>query len=174
MGMGGAMRGMTQTAKAHRLVAMATMVVAVLLAGCSEDPEAEPSLGAVERTGSVTAADLVLVTNGEGVARLVGTLVNEAEDSDRLVGIDLQTEVGEYSVILAQAPVVLPTGEPVRLARDAEVTVLSDTLKPGFRADLRLSFRNSASISTTVPVNLPEGIYSDVEVLDPDAGLSPK
>jgi len=122
--------------------------------GCSEEPRAEPSLGQVERTETITAADLVLVTNGRGVARMVGTLVNDAEEEDRLVGLDIATDVGEYSVTSAEGPIVLPTDEPVKLARDTLVTVLSDSLRPGCRADIRLSFRNSETITTTVPHDL--------------------
>ncbi len=141
-----------------------------MLSGCSEEPRAEPSLGQTERTGSITATDLVLVTNGDGVARMVGTLVNEAEETDRLVGLDIGTDVGEYAVTLAEGPIVLPTGETVTLARDARVTVVSDTLRPGFRAEVSLSFRNARTIDTTVLVKSQEGVYEDVEITQPPDG----
>jgi hypothetical protein len=131
-------------------------------------------LGQVERTETITAADLILVTNGRGVARMVGTLVNDAEAEDRLVGPDIATDVGEYSGTFAEGPIVLPTDEPVRLPRDALVTVLSDSLRPGFRADIRLSFRNSETITTTVPVEPQEGVYEEVEITQPpDGDISP-
>lgn len=144
----------------------------VPLTGCAgtKKSQGEPSLGQVERTETITAADLVLVTNGRGVARLVGTLLNDAEEEDRLVGLDIATDIGEYSVTFAEGPIVLPTGEPVRLARDALVTVLTNSLRPGFRADMRLSFRNSETITTTVLVEPQKGVYAEVEITQPPDG----
>lgn len=94
----------SSTTRARTLVAtLVVLALGLAAAGCSEvRPTTAPPLGQVERTGSIKALDLVLVTNGKGVARLVGTLVNEAEEPDRLVGIDLAAEPpGGYSVFLA-------------------------------------------------------------------------
>lgn len=140
------------------------------LSACGEPTESTPAVGQVERTETIDALNLVLVTNGDGVARLVGTLLNESDELDRLVGVDVDTEIGEFSVILADAPVLLPSEEPVKLARDAVVTVVSDALRPGFRAELTLVFRESEPIVTTVPVKLQEGIYEDVDILEPPDG----
>lgn len=135
-----------------------------------QQPEGEAPVGQVERTETIEALDLVLVTNGNGVARLVGTIINEADEDDRLIGIDVDTEIGEFSVIVADAPIVLRPDEPVKLAREAVVTVLSKALRPGFRGELTLVFRDSPPIVTTVPVKLQEGIYEDVEVMEPPDG----
>ncbi len=153
------------------------LLLAIPLTACAPEPQEaeEAAVGQVERTETIDALNLVLVTRGDGVARLVGTLVNEAEEEDRLVGVDVDTEVGEFSVILADAPIVLTTDDPVKLARDAEVTVLSPALRPGFRAELQLVFSNSEPILTTVPVKLQEGIYEDVEVREPpDGDIAPE
>ena len=74
------------------------------------------------------------MTEGEGVARLVGTLVNNAEDPDRLLEIDVDTEVGPSSVTLAKRPIV--TTVPVKLEegayRDVEVDRPPDgDIRPG-------------------------------------------
>lgn len=144
------------------------------LTGCGEEVPAEPPVGKVERTDSIIATNLVLVTNGRGVARMVGTLVNEADREDRLVGLDIAADVGEYSVTFADGPIRLPPDEPVQLTRDARVIIVSDTLRPGFRADVRLAFRNSETITTTVPVEPQEGAYEEVEVTRPqDGDISP-
>jgi hypothetical protein len=161
-------------ARNRKVLLFGLAMVLWMLSGCSEEPEAEPSLGQTERTESITATDLVLVTNGDGVARMVGTLINEAEEQDRLVGLDIETDVGEYAVTFAEGPIVLPTDEPVKLARDALVTVVSDSLRPGLRADLRLSFRNSETIDTTVLVKPQSGVYEEVEITQPpDGDISP-
>lgn len=145
------------------------------LAACSEPVESEPAVGQVERTESIDALNMVLVTRGDGVARLVGTLINESDELDRLVGVDVDTEIGDFSVILGDAPVLLPSEEPKKLARDAVVTVISEALRPGFRPELTLVFRNSEPIVTTVPVKLQEGIYEDVEIMaPPDGDIAPQ
>lgn len=148
------------------------LVVALSTAGCSEaEPVTEPPLGQVARTATIDALDLVLVTNGKGVARLVGTLVNQADEPDRLVGVDLTAEPpGGYSVVLAKGPFTLREDEPFRLYRDAEVTVVADALRPGFRADLTLAFARSGSLTTTVPIEPNTGVYRDIEVTRPPDG----
>ena len=144
------------------------------LVGVDGPDNADPPLGAVERTESIDALNLVLVTEGEGVARLVGTVINEAEETDRLIGIDVDTEIGPYSLIFAEGPLLLPTGEPLRLAREAEVTVVSDRLRPGFMAEVTLLFENSEPVVSQVLVKLREGAYSEVEVMrPPDGDISP-
>lgn len=136
--------------------------------------ESEPSIGQVERTKSMDALGMALVTNGRGAARLVGTLVNNAEESDRLIGVDVDPTVESFDVVIADGPIVLPPEEPVTLARDAQMTVFADGFVPGFRPEIRLVFLNSAPIVTTVPVETQSGPYSEVEVLQaPDGDISP-
>ncbi|NPC43339.1 hypothetical protein [Nocardioides sp. zg-1230] len=158
-----------------------TRVVAGLAVGlacatsCAERPvETEASIGQVERTESMDALGMALVTNGQGAARLVGTLVNQADDPDRLIGVDVEPTVGSFDVVIADGPIVLPPEEPVTLARDAQMTVFTDRFVPGFRPELRLVFLNSAPIVTTVPVETQTGPYAEVEVLRaPDGDISP-
>lgn len=165
---------MTQARAARLLVGVVSAVVVTALAGCtSTDRRADgvdESRGQVERTPTMAALDLVLVTDGKGVARLVGTLVNQAEEPDRLIGLDVDTEPPGHSVILADGPYVLPEDEPVRLYRDTNVTMIADAITPGYRADLTLVFANSAPIRTTVPVETNTGVYRDIEVMRPPDG----
>lgn len=145
------------------------------MTSCSEPEVAtEPSIGQVERTESMDALGMALVTNGQGAARLVGTLVNNADEPDRLIGVDVDPTVESFDVVIADGPIVLPPEEPVTLARDAQMTVFADRFVPGFRPELRLVFLNSAPIVTTVPVETQTGPYAEVEVLeDPDGDISP-
>lgn len=142
--------------------------------GCAERrPEAEPSIGKVEDETPMKALGMALVTNGDGAARMVGTIVNKTGEPDRLVGVDLDTD-GPFQVWVDDAPVVLPRNEPVRLARDAALTIFAKGLKPGFGADLTLVFLNSPPIETHVPVATQTGPYAEVEVLlPPDGDVSP-
>ena len=158
----------------ERLVAVTVAVaLGAVLAGCSEDRRAEgvdESRGQVERSATIDALDLVLVTNGKGVARLVGTLINQAGARDRLVGLDIDSEPRGHSVIFADGPYVLAEDEPLLLYREATITVVADAFKPGYRADLTLVFANSPPISTTVPVEENTGVYRDIEVVRPPDG----
>ena len=159
----------------RRLVSTLVALVLAGVTGCA-DPEVEttPSIGQVERTETVAALGLALVTNGRGAARLVGTLVNSADEADRLIGVDIDPTVEPFDVVIADAPIILPPEEPVTLARDAQMTVFADQFVPGFRADLRLVFLNSPTIETTVSVETQTGPYAEVEVLEPqDGDISP-
>lgn len=162
---------MTDAAPMVRALAGAVaLTLAAALAGCTStdrrDDGVDESRGQVERTDTMDALDLVLVTNGKGVARLVGLV----DQPDRLVGLDVDSEPPGHSVIFADGPYVLPEDEPVRLYRDTNVTLIADEFTPGYRADLTLVFANSAPIRTTVPVETNTGVYSDVEVMRPPDG----
>ncbi len=165
---------MIRSVGTRALAGTEAVVVAAVLAGCtSTDRRADgvdESRGQVARTATMDALDLVLVTNGKGVARLVGTLVNKADQPDRLVGLDVDSEPPGHSVTFANGPYVLPEDEPFRLYRDANVTVVAEAFSPGYRADVTLVFAESAPISTTVPVERNTGVYSDVEVVRPPDG----
>lgn len=159
--------------RTRALAALSVALLAFSLAGCSSDRRADgvdESSGQVERTATIDALNLVLVTNGDGVARLIGTLVNQADQPDRLVGLDVDAEPPGYSVILADGPYVLPEDDPLRLYRDANVTLLSEAFTPGYRADLTLVFANSGPLRTTVPVEKNIGIYRDIEITRPPDG----
>lgn len=156
-------------------LAAALALVLTCVTSCSEpEVETEPSIGQVERTESMAALGMALVTNGEGAARLVGTLVNGADEPDRLLGVDVDPTVESFDIVIADGPIILPTDEPVTLARDAQMTVFADSFVPGFRPELTLVFANSAPIVTTVPVETQTGPYAEVEVLEvPDGDISP-
>lgn len=156
---------------------LGALTLALSLGACTEDNPASvpPVAGQVERTATMDALNLVLVTNGDGAARLIGTLVNQADEPDRLVGLDVDAEPPGYSVLLVDGPVVLPEGDPVELYRDANVTVVSEAFRPGFLADVTLVFAESEPIVTSVPIERNTGIYAEVEVTSPpDGDISPE
>ncbi|EFQ82468.1 hypothetical protein HMPREF0063_11677 [Aeromicrobium marinum DSM 15272] len=149
---------------------MAGLVLAT--AGCDADPpQHERSSGQVERTESVTAANLVIVVDGDGRGVLIGTLLNRGPGADRLVDVDAEGESLlelPIAVDLVGGPVTLPSDEPVRLAEQPEVVLSSVRLVPGFRAPLELTFAESDPIVTTVRVEARTGPYADVSI--PPAG----
>lgn len=147
------------------LVSVVVMLLGVWSAGCYADPgDDEPSSGNVERNETVTASNLVIVSDGQGNAVLVGTLINNGETEDRLVDVDVESESRPVEVSFVNGPVRLPVEEPVRLADDPAVTLSSEELRQGFRAPLELTFESSAPISTTVTVESQTGPYADVEI----------
>jgi len=161
----------------HRRTRTLTAVLAVLLAlglaACGSDRRADTvdeSSGQVERTESIDALNLVLVTDGTGVARLIGTLVNQADERDRLVGLDVDAEPPGYSMVFADGPYALPEDGKLRLYRDANVTVIAEAFEPGYRADVTLVFASSEPLTTTVPIERNTGIYKDIEVRQPPDG----
>lgn len=147
------------------LVSVVLMFLAGFVTGCYADPgDDEPSSGNVERNETVTAANLVIVSDGEGNAVLVGTLINNGEAEDRLVDVAVESESGPVAVNLVNGPLELPVEEPVRLADGPAVTLQSAELRQGFRAPLELTFDSSATISTTVTVESQTGPYADIDV----------
>lgn len=147
------------------LLSAVLLFLAALVAGCYADPgDDEPSVGNVERNETVTAANLAIVSDGQGNAVLVGTLVNNGDAEDRLVDVDVESERGPVEVNLVNGPVELPVEEPVRLADSPAVTLESTELRQGFRAPLELTFDSSAAISTTVTVESQTGPYADIDI----------
>lgn len=147
------------------VAATASALLTLGLTGCYADAgDDEPSVGQVERTETVTASNLAFVSGGEGRATLVGTLLNEGEETDRLVDVDAETDSGPVEVELVRGPVELPVDESVRLAPDPSVLITSDDLRQGYRVELELTFARSRSISTTVTVESQTGPYADVEI----------
>lgn len=148
------------------LPSMVALMLAASVSGCYTDPESEPSIGQVERNETVTASNLAIVSDGEGNAVLVGTLVNNGEVEDQLVDVDVESESGPVEVTLVEGPIDLPVQEPVRLAEPPRVTLDSAELRQGFRAPLELTFESSAGISTTVTVEPHTSPYEDIEIPD--------
>lgn len=145
-----------------------TLVVALfaglVLTACADETELEPPIGQVENNATVTAANMAIVTDDEGNAVLVGTLVNNGEQEDRLLEVVVRTEGGETVPVTLTSDVVLPVEEPVRLADDPSVLIGSEQLNQGFRAPLELAFAESEPIETTVTVEPRSGPYKDIEI----------
>lgn len=145
--------------------------VPVTACGGDGDVPNEAPIGNVERTGSITAANLAIVVDGSGGGVLVGTLVNDGEEADRLVDVQVVDEEGvEVPVEIEGGGVELPVDEAVQLAEAPLVVLSSDALRPGFRPELTLEFEVAPPIVDTASVEPATGPYAGVEV--PEVALS--
>ena len=168
----------TQTSRSstRRLLTLVMMLVTVgALSGCSSnDLEYEPSIGSNARTPSMQALSLAVVTDGEGLGTLVGTMVNEGDETDRLVDVQATAETGPIPTRLPGGPVALPTDEPVRLSTTKAVLMESDNLRQGYWVDLTLSFADSRQMTLKAPVEPRSGPYAEIEITRPaDEDVSP-
>ena len=156
-----------------RLPVLAAVLVC-LVAGCAGARPVEASVGADEKSATVQALSLAVVTNEDGIATLSGTLLNTGSRPDRLVGVEAETERGPAHARLRHGSVPLPSSEPVRLARQDAVRLESEHLVPGFLIELTLTFERSAPVRMDVPVESPTGPYAEVEITRaPDGDISP-
>lgn len=147
-------------------------LVLATLVGCGGDgphDDAEVSHGNDERTGEVKGLSMAAVTNGEGVAAVVGTLLNESDEPDRLVGVEATSERGPVRAVLAEE-VDLPKEEPLRLARENLVTLVSEVLVPGRFITVTFTFAESPALEMQVPVEPHGEAYADIEIVRPPDG----
>lgn len=146
-----------------------------VLAGCGgKNLDFEPAIGSNARTPTMQALSLAVVTNGRGVGTLVGSLINEAEDTDHLTNVTATSENGPISATLPGGPVALPQDELVRLATENAVMLRSDNLRQGFWIDLTLRFEDAPRIKLKAPVEPRSGPYAEIEITTPpDGDISP-
>ncbi|HET6626438.1 MAG TPA: hypothetical protein VFG63_08605 [Nocardioidaceae bacterium] len=153
------------------------MAVCTLTACSTPDLEYAPSIGSNDRTATIQALNLAVVTNGEGVGTLVGALLNEADSADRLVGVVAVSELGPIETAMPTGPIKLPEEDAerlVQLAPSSAVTLRGDNLRQGFWIDLTLRFDDSAELPTKVPVEAQAGPYADIEITaSPDGKVAP-
>ncbi len=152
-----------------------TVAASALLAGCGSDDEIYPvSIGSNERTASTDALGFAIVSDGEGNGRVVGTLLNTTEQSQKLVGVEVDTERGPAQATLIDGDVPLPAGEPVKLVRLPAVAVSADDLPVGLFVEVTLDIEGAEPIDLLVPVEEQKGPYEEVEVTEaPDGDISP-
>lgn len=150
-----------------RTTALLLALAGALLSGCGGggDVPDEAPIGNVERSGTITAANLAIVVDGSGTGVLVGTLVNDGSEEDRLVAVEVVDEDGEaVPVEIEGGAVELPAGDAVQLAEAPLVVLSSESLRPGFRPGITLEFERAEAIVDTVGVEPDTGPYSGVEV----------
>ena len=147
-----------------------TMLGAVLclspLSGCSAAAvdDAEPPIGTVARTKTITAMNMAAVTNGKGTAIVVGTLVNDGSVRDRLTDVHVNAESGKVTATLPSGPVPLAPDTPVQLAARKAILLTADHFREGFIIKLTLDFARARDVHIGIPVEPQSGPYADIEV----------
>lgn len=151
---------------------VALVATALVVTGCSgsDRTEGEPyqaSIGSNERTGTNEALGMALVVDSEGNGRVVGTLANTTSRDQQLVSAEVSTERGPAVAAVLEAPIGLPPGESVQLAREPAVSVAAEDFPVGFFVELDLTIRGGAPMEVLVPVEAQQGPYAEIEVTEP-------
>lgn len=161
---------MPRRSRLHRRAAGVAMAL-ILTAGCGgAGVKSEPAIGTGERSETVSALSFAAVTDGRGVATVVGTLLNEGEARDRLIGARAEARVGDVIAALPDGPISLPTSAPVQLAPRKGIMLVSPEFREGSLIHLTMKFARSPDITMKIPVEPQTGPYADIEVLRPADG----
>jgi len=141
-------------------------LLVVVLTGCGASGPDAPTRnirqvtdGVEAISGEIKAVNVLLVTQGDGSAVLVGTLVNSDEVSDSIIGITANGIVGEVSAT------TMETDSPVIFAGDS---ANSSARFPGLNAkasdhvELEITFANAAPIKVSAIVRAKAEIYANV------------
>ncbi|TSA21037.1 MAG: hypothetical protein D4R69_03890 [Actinomycetales bacterium] len=141
-------------------------LLVVVLTGCGASGLDAPTRnvkqvtdGVEATSGGIKAVNVLLVTQGDGSAVLVGTLINSDEVIDSITGITANGIAGEISAI------TLATDLPVIFAGDsANSTARFQGLnaKASNRVNLEISFASAAPIKVSALVRAKAEIYANV------------
>lgn len=151
----------------------ALLLLMVSLTACGgPDLRSNPAVGVTELTADMDALSLTVVTNGEGNATLVGTLLNHGSQPDQLVGVEATSPSTGQTVTttLPQGPVRLPVEQPVRLAERFAVRLTEPSFRLGYALDVTLSFARAGDITLQVLMYPQEGSFDDVTVTPAPTG----
>ena len=171
-----------QSSRCRRLLA-AAFVAATLpaLSGCAsnfDSPVLEkynPAVGVNVREDGVWGMNmLVVLPDSGGQGTLVGALLNQSGQTDRLVSAVVRAEPHQGSIrsTLVRPGAELQPGQLVQMSDPTTVAVQGD-VRPGLFVDLTLQFQRSKAIHTQVPVVPPEGPYAQVPLPSSQGGESP-
>lgn len=157
------------TAMMKKTAGLATILVGVLaLTGCGASGSGAPTRnikqvtdGVEAQSGSIYIRDILLVSQPDGSAALVGTFINEDTTSDALTGIT----VGGIPATLVAAPFDLQQNTPVIFSGDsanATGTVPGLNVTPGKRVDVVVTFAHAASVTLSAIVRAKSDYFASV------------
>jgi hypothetical protein len=162
----------------RRLLA-AAFVAATLpaLSGCASNfgspvlQPYNPSVGVDVRRDGVWGMNMLVVLDSSGEGTLVGGLLNQSRQTDRLVAAVVRAEPrqGALRSTLTRPGATLQPGRLVEMSDPTTVAVQGD-VTPGLFVDLTLQFERSRTIHTQVPVVPPEGPYAQVPLPSSQGG----
>ena len=148
---------------------LASILVSVLaLTGCGASGTGAPTRnikqvtdGVEAQSGGIYIRDVLLVSQPDGSAALVGTFINEETSSDALTGIT----VSGIPVTLSAAPFDLVQNTPVIFSGDsanATGTVPGLNATPGTRVKVVVSFAHAASVTLSALVRAKSDYLANV------------
>lgn len=150
------------------LAALAVAAVVPVTASCAasfgaatQEPYT-PGDGVWADTGDLQLRNLIAVSDLQGRATLVGTIINQGSEADRLVGVSVPRGRS------AAQPVALEPGRPAvlgvrtELGEPSQVTLQSPRIQAGRTITLRFEFEDAAPVSAEVMVVRRTGPYATV------------
>ena len=157
------------SAMMKKTAGLATILVSVLaLTGCGASGSGAPTRnikqvtdGVEAQSGSIYIRDVLLVSQPDGSAALVGTFINEDTSSDALTGIT----VSGIPATLSAAPFDLVQNTPVIFSGDsanATGTVPGLNATPGTRVNVVVSFAHAASVTLSALVRAKSDYLANV------------
>lgn len=165
----------------RRLVqALSAAVFLGAVSGCGAGFDAQtnqpyqPVPGVTVRTSDVYTVNTLVVTDGDGDGTVVTSLINQAAESDKLVGLtatDTQGDTVEVSP-LPDGGIELAPQQAIQTATDGALRVTADTLQAGGLVTLAFEFESAARVEVEVPVVAASSQYADVP-LGPAGSASP-
>ncbi len=146
---------------------LAIIFSSLLLTSCSTGKDAPTSQikqvtdGVEKDSGSVAIRGLLLVSQPDGSAVLVGTIVNSAADADSIVSI----AVGGVAAPITGAPLPLAQNAPVIFGGDsanASSIIAGVNKVAGQRVPVEITFGKAAPVKLDALVVEQSGVYAGI------------
>jgi hypothetical protein len=123
--------------------------------GCSLTSQAENEMvaiasdGSLANIGNVKLRNMIYLSTGTGVGKLIGTAVN-AGDKD----VQLQIQWVDFDMFAKTNPVLIPAGEAVSWGANPEVPALELNIwgSPGSNTTIWVSVDGATGLPVTVPI----------------------
>jgi len=144
--------------------------LALSLTGCGAGSNASTRLiskvtdgaegGINKDDNNISLRNFLLVTQPDGSAVVVGTVINEGVNDDALLGLAVAANQAVFAGVstISQNQTIRFEGE----SANAKAVIVGANLKPGAHAQLSLFFGKAGEITLDVLVRAQEGIYAEV------------
>jgi len=109
---------------------------------------------------NISLRNFLLVAQPDGSAVVVGTVINEGQNEDALLGLAFNGAQAQFSGTTS-----MTQNQAIRFEGDsanAKAIFFGANLTPGTRTDISLFFANAGEITLNVIVRAQEGIYAGV------------
>ena len=114
----------------------------------------------VKDGNNIALRNFVLVTQPDGSAVVVGTVINRGANDDALLGLAISGIQANFSGVstISQNQTIRFEGETT----NAKAVLVGANLKAGAHTNLSLFFGNAGEVTFDVLVQNPEGIYAGI------------